>query len=90
MSPTDRYGIVAFDFANLSGCTKLIKEPTHKLDNCLNLLLTDVTGVVVTLVDPALDNFDHSSVSLSVKISFKIPNITFSQKVYLKSIASCW
>ena len=39
VSPTDRYGNAAFDFANLSGCSQLIKEPTHKLSNCLDLLL---------------------------------------------------
>ena len=77
VSPTDRHSIAAFDFANLSGCTQLIKKPTHKLGNCLNLLLTDVPGVADPLVDPPLGNSDHSSISFSVKMGFKIPNITF-------------
>ena len=29
VNPTDCYGIAAFDFANMYGCTQLIKEPTH-------------------------------------------------------------
>ena len=56
MSPTNRQGIAAFDFANLSGCTKLFKEPTHKLGNCLALLLIDVPGVVDPAIDPLLVN----------------------------------
>ena len=48
-----------------------IKEPTHKLGNCLELLLTDVAGVD-TLVDPPLGNSGHSSISFSVKMGFKI------------------
>ena len=85
VSPTDRHGNAAFDFANLSGCSQLIKEPTHKLDNCLDLLLTDVLGVVDSVVDLSLGNSDHSSNSFSVKVGFKITNITFSRKVYQKS-----
>ena len=46
VSSTDCHGIVVFNFAYLSGCTQLIKEPTHNLRNCLDLLLTDILGVV--------------------------------------------
>ena len=63
-SPTDCHGIVAFDFVNLSGCSKLIKEPKQKLDYCLDLFLIDVAG----MVDPSLGNFDHFSISFSVKM----------------------
>ena len=37
------------------------------------------------LIDIPLDNSDHSSISFSVKMGFKIPNITSSHKVHLKS-----
>ena len=73
VSPIDRHGIATFDFANLSGCNILIKELTQKLGNCLDLLLTDVSGVV----DPPLDNSDHSFISFSVKMCFNNPNILF-------------
>ena len=64
-SPTNFHGIAAFDLANLSGCSQLIKKPTHKLRNCLDLLITDVPGVVDPLVGPPLSNSDHSSISFS-------------------------
>ena len=67
VSLTDCHGIAAFDFANLSGCTQLIKEPTHRLGNCQDLLLTDVTGVVDSLVDPLFGNLYHSSISILCK-----------------------
>ena len=37
------------------------------------------------LVDPLLGNYDHSSISFPVKMGFKISNITFYRKVYLRS-----
>ena len=71
------HDITAHNFTSLSGCTQLNKESTHKLRNCLDLLLTDVLNVVDPLVDSALGNFDHSIFSFSVKMGFKIPNIIF-------------
>ena len=84
MSHTNHLGNATFDFANLSGCTQLIKDPTHNLGNCLDLLLNDVPGVVDPLVDSPLGNSDYSSISFSVKMCFKILDITFSCKVYPK------
>ena len=49
------------------------------------MLLASVLGVVDPLVDPPPGNSNHSSISFSVNMGFKIPNITFSHKVYLKS-----
>ena len=70
VNPTNCPGIAPFNFANLSSCTQLIKEPTRKFGNCLDLLLSDVPSVVYYLVDPSLGNSDHSSISFSVKMSF--------------------
>ena len=84
-SATDRHGIAALDFANLSGCVQLINEPTHQLGNCLDLLLTDVPGVVDSVVKPPLGGSDHSCISFSLKLRFIIPNVSLSRKVYLKS-----
>ena len=61
--------------------TQFIKGLTYKLDNCVHLLLTDVPGVV----HPPFSNSDSFSISFTVKLGFKIPNIFFSRKVYLKS-----
>ena len=62
VSLTDCHGIAEFDFGNLFGYTQLIKELIHNLGNCLNLLLTNVPGVVDPLVNPPLGNSDHSSI----------------------------
>ena len=51
----------------------------------MDLLLTNVPGVMDPFVDPLHGNSDYSSISFFVKMCFKILNITFSQKVYLKS-----
>ena len=77
---TDRHGIAAFDFTNLSGRTQLIKEPTYKLGNCLDLLLTDIPGVVDPLVDPHLGNSDNSSISFSEKKGLKFPILHFLRR----------
>ena len=69
---THYHGIEAFDFTNLSDCTQLIKVPTHKLGNCLDLLLSDVAGVVDHLFDALFGNSDHSSISFSVILKFPI------------------
>ena len=86
VSFTNFHGFAALDFVNLFGCTQLIKELTHKLGNYMDLLLTNVLGVVDPLVDHPLGNSDHSSISFSVKMGFKITNILFSREVYLKSL----
>ena len=90
---TDRCSLAAFDFENLSGFTQLIKEQTYKLDSYLDLLLSDVPGVVDPPVDLPLGYSDHSYNSVSVKMGFIILNITFSRKVNLNScvcrLASC-
>ena len=83
MSLTDNRDIAVLVFVILSGCTQPIKETTHELGNCLNLLRTDIPDVVDPLVDLPLGNFDHYSFSISVKINFNISNILFSRKIYL-------
>ena len=84
---TDRHGVAALDFANLSDCVQLIDVPTHTSDNCLDLLLTDVPGVVDAVVNPPLGSSDHSVVSFKLKLTFETPNIQFARTVFLKSRA---
>ena len=52
-------------------------------------MLTNVPGVEEPLVVPPFGNSDHSFISFFVKIGFKIPNITLSRKMHLKSCADC-
>ena len=59
ISGTDCHGVAANDVSNLSGCNHLIDGPTHRLSNCLDLLVTDAPGVV----DALLGNSNHSCIS---------------------------
>ena len=83
MNSVSSTGMVAFNFPHLSGCSQLINELTHKLGNCLDKLLTNVSGVVDNVVDPILGNSDHSSIAFSLKMDFNIPKMSFSGKVCL-------
>ena len=38
---TNRHGVVAFDFATVSGCDQLVVGPTHARGRTLDLLMTD-------------------------------------------------
>ena len=63
ISGTDCHGVAANDVSNLSGCNHLIDGPTHRLSNCLDLLVTDAPGVVDCVVDALLGNSNHSCIS---------------------------
>ena len=54
---TNRHGVAAFDFATVSGCDQLIGT----LD--LDLLITDVPGLVRVSIIAPIGNSDHSSLS---------------------------
>ena len=50
---TNGHGIAAFDFAIVSGCDQLVVGPTHPRGGTLDLLMTDVPGLVrVAVVAP--------------------------------------
>ena len=84
ISETNPHGVAALDFANLTNCEQLIVEPTHIRGNRLDLLLTDVPGVVDASVKPPLGNSDHSVISFDLMLRSSVPNVQFSQLVYLK------
>ena len=46
LSPTHCHGFAVFDFANLFGCSQLIKDKTDKLLNYLDLLITNAPRCV--------------------------------------------
>ena len=74
ISETDPHGVAALDFANLTNCEQLIVEPTHIRGNRLDLLLTDVPGVVDASVKPPLGNSDHSVISFDLMLRSSVPN----------------
>lgn len=85
ISPTDGHGRAALDFANLSDCEQLVHEPTHTSGNCLDLVLTDVPGVVDVTVLPPIGYSDHSGILLEVQTNSVLPNFSYSRSVFMKS-----
>ena len=86
--PTDRHGLAAFEFSNVSGTSQLVDEPTHLAGNRLDLVFTDVPGVVSVSVGTPVGTSDHSFLSCNLTTSQHVPDISTSKKVYLKSRAN--
>ena len=60
ISPTDRHGLDALDFCNMSGCEQLVRCPTH---------LTEVLGIVNVVIGTPLGNYgNHNSVVVINKL----------------------
>ena len=87
VTATDNHGVAALDFSNLCGCEQLISEPTHQSGNRLDLVFTDVSGIVTCGVGSPIGSSDHSLIKINVELDQVIPDIRFSRKVYLKSRA---
>ena len=87
VSPTNCHGLKAFDFSSEAGCEQLIHKPTHRSGNCLDLVFTDVPGVVACNVGTPIGTSDHSYVSLAIKTEQAVPDVSFSRKIYIKSRA---
>ena len=85
VSPTDCHGRRAIDFSTESGCDQLIQRPTHRSGNILDLIFTDVPGVVSGNVGVPIGTSDHTFVSATVKTEQVIPEVVTSRKIYLKS-----
>ena len=63
------HGVVAFDFATVSGCDKLVVSPTHARGGTLDLLMTDVADLVQIAVVAPIGNSDHSSLSAVISMA---------------------
>ena len=55
------------------------------MGNMLDLHLTDVPGVVKTLVKPPLGNSDHRAISFDPELWSSVPIVQFSRLIYLKN-----
>ena len=53
------HGHAAYDFASLSGCEQLVAGATHKSGNRLDLVLTNVPGIIEVNVLPPVGSSDH-------------------------------
>ena len=60
---TNRHGVVAFDFATVSGSDQLVVGPTHARGGTLDLLITDVPNLVRVAAVAQIGNSDHSFLS---------------------------
>ena len=80
---TNRHGVVAFDFATVSGCDQLVVGPTHARGGTLDLLMTDVPDLVRVAVLAPIGNLDHSSLSPVILMAQAVPNLYVSRNVFL-------
>ena len=85
VSPTDCHGLRAIDFSTESGCDQLIQRPTHRSGNTLDLIFTDVPGVVTSNVGIPIGTSDHTFVSAIIRTEQVVPEVCSSRKIYLKS-----
>ena len=85
VSPTDCHGLRALDFATESGCDQLIRSSTHLSGNPLDLIFTDVPGVVSSNIGNPIGTSDHDFVSAIIRTEQAVPEISSSRKIYLKS-----
>ena len=63
---TNHHGVVTLDLATVSGCDQRMTCPTHARGGTLDLLITDVTGLVWVTVIAPLGHLDHSSLSIAI------------------------
>ena len=68
VSFTDRHGLDALDFCNLSGCEQFLRCPTHIAGNGLDLVMTDVPDIVDVGVGTPLGISDHCFVSCVLRV----------------------
>ena len=87
VSPTNCHGLNAFDFSCQAGCEQLVCRPTHRSGNCLDLVFTDTPGVVACNVGIPVGSSDHCYVSATIRTEQAVPDVSFSQKIFIKSLA---
>ena len=66
---TNRHEVVPFDFPTVSGCDLLVVGPTHARGGTLDLLMTDVPGLVRVAVVAPIGYSDHSSLSAVISMA---------------------
>ena len=85
VSETDAHGRALLDFATSSSCQHLVAGPTHSSGNPLDLVLTDVPGVVSVVVSPPVGRSDHSSMLLSLNVDQPVMDFMVVKEVYVKT-----
>ena len=85
ISPTDQHGIAALNFSDVTGCEQLVTGATHTSGNLLDLLLTDVGGVVEVETTAPIGTSDHRGLACKIQLNFPIPDFTITREVIIKS-----
>ena len=85
VSPTNRHGIAALNFSDITGCEQLVAGATHTSGNLLDLLLTDVRGVVGVQTTAPIGTSDHRGLACKIQLNFPIPDFTITREVIIKS-----
>ena len=68
----------------VSGFDQLVVGSTHASDGILDLLMTDVNGLVRVAVVALIGNLEPSSLSAVISMAQSVPNLCVSRKVFLK------
>ena len=85
VSPTNQHGIAALDFSDTTGCEQVVTGATHTSGNLLDLLLTDVGGVVEVQTTAPVGSSDHRGLACKIQLDFPIPDFTITREVVIKS-----
>ena len=81
----NRHGVVALDFATVSGCDQSTGDwPNSCYGETLDLQITDVPDLVRVAVVAPLGRSDHSSLSIAISMAQAIPNLCVSRGVLLQ------
>lgn len=81
---TTEHGVAAFDFSTVSGCSQLVREPTHVRGGVLDLVLTDVPDLVGIQVRPPVGTSDHSAIGMVITTSQRVQDFSVRREIYLK------
>ena len=69
-SPTDEEGKFALNMCNSYGLTQIVNGPTHKLGNCLDLIMTDAPNLLSSIeIDSEIGTSDHYTVKAAFEVS---------------------
>jgi hypothetical protein len=87
-SPTNASGRAALDFHNTSSLDQIIDFPTHVLGNTLDLLFTDVSGIVSASDFCPIGSSDHSALKIDLRFQHDFSSPSYSKSIWLKSRAN--
>ena len=80
----NRHGVAPFDIATVSGYDQLVDGPTHARGGTLDLLMTDVPGLVLVAVVAPIGNSDHSALSAVISMAQAVINLCVIRNVFQK------